>query len=136
MALIDPQPAFYRLPVPAARRKAHPGQIMLHLVLVTLLLLTLYPVISLLFLSFKNPIQWLNQPWTPSLPLRVQNFSTAWEQVHRYLINTVLVGATGCVGMLLLSSLSAFVFARMRFPGREFLYYAIIALLMVPSILS
>jgi ABC-type glycerol-3-phosphate transport system permease component len=118
------------------RRGPVPTQLALHAGLLVLLLLTLYPVISLAFLGLKNPMQWVNQPWVPTFPLRVQNFSTAWTQINRYLFNTVLVGVSGCAGMLLLSSLSAFVFARMRFPGREVLYYAIISLLMVPTILS
>jgi ABC-type glycerol-3-phosphate transport system permease component len=117
-------------------RRTAPGQIALHAGLLVLLLGTLYPVASLLFLSFKNPMQWISAPWTPTFPLRIQNYSTAWSQTDHYLFNTVFVAGSGCAGMLILSSLSAFVFARMRFPGREALYYAIIALLMVPTILS
>ena len=119
-----------------ARRGIRPTQVLLHIALLVFLLLTLYPLVSLVFLSFKNPIQWLNQTWVPTFPLRVQNYSTAWTQIDHYLFNTVLVGVSGCAGMLVLSSLTAFVFARMRFPGREVFYYAIISLLMVPGILS
>jgi ABC-type glycerol-3-phosphate transport system permease component len=112
------------------------SQLVLHVVLLGLLFLTVYPVLTMLSLSFKNPIQWINERWTLTFPLRIQNYAVAWSLIARYLWNTVFVGAVGCVMMLFLSSLSAFVFARLRFPGREFLYYAIISLLMVPGILS
>jgi ABC-type glycerol-3-phosphate transport system permease component len=90
----------------------------------------------MLLISFKNPLQWLNERWTLTVPLRVQNFQTAWDEVWRYLLNTVVVATAGCVGMLALSSLSAFVFARLRFPGRNVLYAAIIVLLLIPGTLS
>ena len=112
------------------------SQIMLHAALLLLLLLTLYPVLSMLNLSFKNPLQWTNDRWALTFPLRIQNYEIAWGLISHYLLNTVFVAAVSCVLMLALSSISAFVFARMRFPGREVLYYAIIALLMVPGILS
>jgi ABC-type glycerol-3-phosphate transport system permease component len=111
-------------------------QIVLHAALIALLLLTLYPVLNMLSLSFKNPLQWTNDRWALTFPLRVQNYGIAWNLIKGYLLNTVFVASVGGAAMLFLSSLSAFIFARMRFPGREVLYYAIIALLMVPAILS
>ena len=119
-----------------ARRIPRPSRIALHLALLILLALSLYPVVMMVVLGFKNPVQWLDDRWLPTFPLRVQNYPTAWDNVIRYILNTVFVAVAGCAGMLALSSLSAFVFARMRFPGRELLYYAIIALLMIPSALS
>lgn len=90
----------------------------------------------MLIASFKNPLQWINERWVLTVPLQVENYDTAWRQVAHYLLNTVLVRVAGCAGMLILSSLAAFVLARMRFPGRDLLYFAIIALLMIPGILS
>jgi ABC-type glycerol-3-phosphate transport system permease component len=114
----------------------HWSQVVIHAVLLVLLALTLYPLVSMLMLSFKTPLQWTNDRWLLTFPLRVQNYAIAWNLIKQYLLNTVLVGCIGCLIMLFLSSLTAFVFARMRFPGREILYYAIISLLMVPAILS
>lgn len=112
------------------------AQVILHLALLGLLLLTLYPLLNMVSLSFKTPLQWTNDRWALTFPLRVENYAIAWNLLRPFLINTVFVGVVACALMLLLSSLSAFVFARMRFPGREVLYYAIIGLLMVPSVLS
>jgi ABC-type glycerol-3-phosphate transport system permease component len=118
------------------RRIVRQSQVVLHLGLVILVLASLYPVLMMVTLSFKNPLQWLNSRWLFTHPLRLQNYQAAWDNVDRQILNTVFVAVAGVAGMLVLASFSAFVFARMRFPGREFLYYAIIALLMIPGVLS
>jgi ABC-type glycerol-3-phosphate transport system permease component len=117
-------------------RRVRAPQVALHGVLLILLALTFYPAIQMLIFSFKNPEQWKYSRWLPTFPLRVQTYSIAWDNIAHYLLNTIFVGVVGTAGMLVLSSLTAFVFARMRFPGRELLYFAIISMLMVPSVLS
>jgi ABC-type glycerol-3-phosphate transport system permease component len=112
------------------------SQAMVHLVLLVLLALTFYPAITMLIFSFKNPLQWDNNRWLPTFPLRWQNYLTAWDAVSHYLINTVIIATISTVGMVALSSLTAFVFARLRFVGRTVLFYAVIIMLMVPGILS
>lgn len=114
----------------------HWAQVVLHATLVALLLLSLFPVLAMVTLSFKTPVQWINDRWSLTFPLRIQNYGVAWNLIQGYLVNTIFVALVGCIIMLFVASLSAFVFARMRFPGRETLYFAIIALLMVPGILS
>jgi len=108
----------------------------LHVVLLLLLALTFYPAVAMLIFSFKNPLQWDDNRWLMTFPLRWQNYATAWDSVSHYLFNTVIIAAVSTVGMVALSSLTAFVFARMRFLGRTVLFYAIILMLMVPSVLS
>jgi multiple sugar transport system permease protein/raffinose/stachyose/melibiose transport system permease protein len=41
---------------------------------------------------------------------------------------------SSAVGTVVFASLSAYVFARYRFPGRELLFYAVISLLMIPNV--
>ncbi len=137
MAAISPTPQ-PGIPTTATRRwlARNLRQAALHLVLLALLFLTLYPAIQMLIFSFKNPEQWRYARWLPTFPLHVQSYGIAWDNVLHYILNTILVATLGTIGMLALSSLTAFVFARMRFPGRETLYFAIIITLMVPSVLS
>jgi multiple sugar transport system permease protein len=51
----------------------------------------------------------------------------------RYLLNTVFVSGSVTVLQLLVSSLAAYAFARLRFPGRDKLFLAYLATLMVPG---
>ncbi len=66
----------------------------------------------------------------------LSNFVDAWlhpdMQFTRWLWNTVYVSGTVLVGVLLTSSLCAYGFARIQFPGREFWFVATIASVMLP----
>ena len=123
------------------KRRASPRswrrpQIGLHTTIVLLLLLSLAPIYLMVVVSFKNPLQFAHQRWSPSFPLRLGNYRAAWEVVSVYVWNTVFVAVVSIFGVLILSLIGGHVFARMRFPFREQLYFAIISLLMVPWVLS
>ncbi len=121
---------------PPARRPLRYYQIGSHLFIAVMLLLSLIPTYLLITWSFKNGLQYRWERWAISFPLRWRNYVAAWDIVGDYMINTIIVAIFGLMGMLLLSLIGGYVFARMDFPFRETLYYAIIALLMVPWVLS
>ena len=50
----------------------------------------------------------------------------------RHLLNTVLVAGSSTVGNVLIASLSGYAFARLRFPGRNFLFLLLLTALMMP----
>ncbi|MCC6801403.1 MAG: carbohydrate ABC transporter permease [Anaerolineae bacterium] len=87
-------------------------------------------------ISFKNPIQYQHERWLLSFPLRLGNYAAAWDIVAPYLVNTLIVAVIGFVGVVILSTLGAYVFAQMEFPFKETLYFAIIILLMIPWVIS
>jgi multiple sugar transport system permease protein len=66
----------------------------------------------------------------------LNNFAEAWNfpgmQFWRWTLNTVVISGTVLVGVLLTSSLCAYGFARIRFPGRDFWFIATIASIMLP----
>jgi multiple sugar transport system permease protein len=52
--------------------------------------------------------------------------------LQTYLLNSALVATMTVVGTLVVSTLAGYAFARFRFPGRNLLFLAILAILMVP----
>ena len=52
------------------------------------------------------------------------------------MLNSIIVPVVTVIGVVVVSSLSAYVFARYEFPLKEFLFFCIISLLMVPNILT
>lgn len=128
-------PLSRRQDAPARRRRLRPGRVLQLGILALLVGLTFYPFFFLLVNSFKNVPQFFMQSWWFSLPLRLDNYAETWGLVHRYIANSLVVCALTAVVMLSLSCLAAFVFARFRFPGRNFLFYSILSLLMVPGVL-
>lgn len=118
------------------RRSWRHPQVGLYALIIVLLLLSVVPVYLMLTVSFKNPLQYQHARWIVSFPLRIGNYAAAWERIGGYIRNTLIVAVAGFLGMVTLSTIAAFVFARMRFPFREQLYSIIIALLIVPWVLS
>jgi len=108
----------------------------LGLILGTLGLVTFVPLIMLFELSFKNEQQMADALWLPALPLHVGNYVRAFSMMGRYMVNsTVFVVGTVTVSIIC-STLTAYALARYDFPGREFFFMAILALLMIPGILT
>ncbi len=125
-----------------ARRR--PGRINLarvqwlpHTILILLLLLTIIPVALLLLFSFKNNTQFITQRFTITLPLYLENYSKAWNaDIGKYMLNSVLYTVGGVSLTLVPAALSAYVFARLRFIGKELLFYMVLGLLMIPGVLT
>jgi putative chitobiose transport system permease protein len=104
--------------------------------LLALAALTVGPFLWLLVTALKgggeNIFAYPPSLW-PARPT-LDNFRQVWEAVPfgRYFFNSVLV-AVAAVGLnLILASLAAFPLARMRFRGRDSLFLAILATMMIP----
>ena len=54
------------------------------------------------------------------------------EPFMRFLLNSAIVSSIAAVSSVIVSSLAGFGFAKYRFPGRDFLFLAIVGILMVP----
>src|SRR5438034_675869 len=105
-------------------------------VLTVLGFLSIYPVLFVLTTSFKSTEQFYANFWFPTWPLDLHNYSKAWSAVSGYMLNSIIVTSVSTIGVVCLSCLAAYAFARFQFPGRELLYYAVIFLLMVPAVLT
>ena len=106
------------------------------IVLTILGLLTFVPVLMLLQLSFKDMQQMADSMWLPALPLYANNYPKAFFLMVPYMMNSVLF-VLGTVSVsITFSVLTAYSLARYDFPGREFFYTAVLALLMIPGVLT
>ena len=95
-----------------------------------------FPFVDMFIVSGKTFDQVLGNTVWLTLPFHLSNYQVAWAFIAPYILNSMIVSGSSCAGVLLVSTLSAYAFARFRFPGREFLFFAIISLLMVPGILT
>ncbi len=106
------------------------------LFLAIIAILTYYPFAFLLFTSFKDLSQFYHNFWTPTFPLRWENYYNAWLAIRQYIFNSLIVTGVSVVGVCIVASMSAFIFARYEFPGREVLYFILLILIMIPSTLT
>lgn len=119
-----------------ARRPFHWGHALLYLTLTILGFLMVIPFVWMVATSLKGPQEILSA--TPTFwpkAWRWENYTEAFDQVPfgRFYWNTIFVTVARTVGQLLIASLAAFAFARLRFPGRSFLFVLVLAVMMMPG---
>jgi ABC-type glycerol-3-phosphate transport system permease component len=116
-------------------RAENAPQIAILAVLVLVCLITVYPFLWLIFSSFKTnkdiitpPIQLLPREWT------AEAYRLVWNEgdMPRAMANSLVLSAIIVISVLLTSSLGGFVFARLRFPGRDALFIFILSTTMIP----
>ena len=107
-----------------------------YVVLTFLLFLTMIPYIVMFIRSFKSLYQTGLSQIFPTLPIHYGNYIEAWKLISQFITNSVIVVVLTLIGVVVLSSITAYVFARYNFPGRNQLFWLILVLLMIPGIIS
>ena len=96
-----------------------------------------YPFIWLLFSSFKTgadivslPVSLLPKKWTLGAYLMVMDPTRANLPIAY--VNSIIVTTGTVISVLITSSMGGFIFARLEFPGRDYLFYFVLSTTMVP----
>ncbi|MBX3014203.1 MAG: carbohydrate ABC transporter permease [Caldilineaceae bacterium] len=112
------------------------NQLIIYGLLALLLVVTFIPILYLVVLALKDNGQIYGRFWALPSPYRWSNFLLGWQVIAWPMLNSIITTGIATLGTVLLASLSGYVFARHRFPGKEAIYTAILALLMIPPILT
>ena len=111
-----------------------PG-VILFIVCVLVAAVMLIPFIWMLSASFKQNTEIFRKPfqWLPEI-FRIENYTRVWTQVNflKYYLNTIKVTVISVAIQVLTCSLAAFAFTKLKFPGRDKIFFAYIATMMVP----
>jgi ABC-type glycerol-3-phosphate transport system permease component len=92
------------------------------------------PLYLMLIVSVKNNTQFYDSPTKLTLPLHLNNWTYAWDQVVPALANSVFVTTLSTALTVLVALAAAYFFARVRVPGSAFLWNALLVLMMMPTI--
>ncbi|HAH86106.1 MAG TPA: sugar ABC transporter permease, partial [Armatimonadetes bacterium] len=96
----------------------------------------LIPLLWMLSTSLKEPgaVFSSSMQWIPN-PVVWQNYVEAWnaQPFGRFYLNSIFVGAMVTIGQVVTSSMAAYAFARLEFPGRDKLFFAYLATMMIPG---
>ncbi len=121
-----------------ARQVLHTTQTILFLASVLLALMTLAPLLWMLSIAFKTPDEVFGMNLLPHRPT-LANFIYVFTELNffRFLLNTLFVSLSVTAVALLFHSMAAYALARLRFPGREFIFLAMFStfLISLPVIL-
>jgi multiple sugar transport system permease protein len=108
---------------------------LIHLILVLGAVVTVMPFAWMISTSLKNQNEVFSYPpeWIPSAFVW-ENYARAWQAAPfaRYFVNSTIVAVAVTLGTLVTSSLAAFAFARIRFPGRDALFAIYLSSMMIP----
>lgn len=109
---------------------------LLYVILIAFSFLMLAPFLWGISTSLKGRSEVFLYPpqWIPS-PQRWLNYAEVWQMLPfgHYYWNSFYISALIVIGQLITSSMSGFVFARLRFPGRDQIFIAYLASMMVPG---
>jgi multiple sugar transport system permease protein len=117
------------------RRAVQLERLIIWILLVFGALVMIIPFVWLVSTSLKEQRQIFLYPpqWIPD-PIRWQNYPESLTVLPfaRFVQNTLVVTIITMVGTLLTSSLCAYGFARLRFPGRDLIFMLLLSTLMLP----
>jgi len=114
------------------------GQLALYLALLALAIVILLPIAYMVSQAFTPeqdtqvwPIQYI--PAHPTLGNFARVFGDPTLPVFRWFLNSMFASLSITALVLLLSSLSAYAFARLEFPARDAIFFILLTSLMVPG---
>lgn len=103
---------------------------------------TLTPFYLMAVMSLKTGSEIAQNPWSlPSIP-QWENYVRTWKiegtdvTFALFFRNSLILAVLGTLGTTLSSSIVAFGFARLRFPGRDRLFVLLLASMMLPGIVT
>ena len=111
-------------------------QFSITLVAVILLLLAFIPVFVMLLLSLKSNVQIYGDFFTLPKPVMWSNYNQAVAKLIPNMVNTLVVVSVATALTTVLSVVGGYVFARLQFPGKNVLFMLVLALMMVPGVLT
>ncbi|WP_313998183.1 carbohydrate ABC transporter permease [uncultured Paenibacillus sp.] len=106
-----------------------------HCVLIVAAVVLIFPFVWMLSGSFKDSLEVVRMP--PNLipeTFRFSNYAeiTKYFPIYRFLANSIAVSVITTALQLLVAAMAAFVFAKIRFKGREALFVLFLITMMIP----
>jgi ABC-type glycerol-3-phosphate transport system permease component len=124
---------------PRRRWRLSPSRLLTHLVLAAYCLSSAGAFIWYLMTSLKTNSEFLTQsPWAPPSHPRFANFVEAWRDsgLGRLVLNSLYVTTVSVTVGITVSTMAAYVLARVRFPGRGLLSALLLTGMLLPTFAS
>lgn len=131
-AQMSPQPQRRRF------RKFPWRTVIMWIVFLPLVIIVIVPLLYMFSMAFTLeanqlvfPIKWFPDP--PTLSNFTKIFVDPQLPIVRWFMNSLIIASVGTAIIVFLSSLSGYAFARLEFPGRDFLFSVLLISLMIPA---
>ena len=111
-------------------------KILVYSFLIAMAIIVIFPFYWMIISSLKSPVEY-RLPVPTLFPQNIMwgNYVEAFSAANlgRLFINTVIVGVVSTILSLVITVLSAFAFARLEFKGKNALFAALLATMMIPG---
>lgn len=107
---------------------------LLHIFLLAVTISCLFPIFWMVRSSLMtNQTIFVDHSFFPG-QLNWQNYAEAWVKGNFgvYFLNSVIYTVSVVTGIVVVSSMAAFAFSRLYFPGRDLIFYIFVAAMMIP----
>lgn len=98
---------------------------------------SLVPFVWMISTSLKSLGEAMSSKFFPS-QLHFENYVIAWERAlfAKYFMNSIIITLITLTGSLIFSTLAAYAFARIQFPGRDLIFGVLLSTMMIPAMVN
>lgn len=112
------------------------NKVITHAFLIICSCITIIPFAWMLLTSLKTYAESIHIPMTifPELP-QWMNYAAVWNKypILKLYLNTFFVMILSIISQILVCSLAAYAFARLKFPGKNALFILVLSMMMIPN---
>ena len=112
------------------------GQAAVYICLVLVIFLVVLPIIITFMYSLKTNAEHIYGVWVLPKNPQWHYYLDAFENISSGMLNSLIVCVTTTFGVVFFSAITAYVFSRRNFFGKNVLFTLIISLMMIPSVLT
>jgi len=107
---------------------------LIHLFLITVAVSCIFPLLWMVASSLKTQEEIFRNMSLLPHRLHFENYYLAWMEggFGRYFLNSIFYTLSVVIGIIVVSSLAAYGFSRLQFPGKNILFYMFMAAMMIP----
>ena len=107
---------------------------MIHLFLISVAITCLYPLLWMIISSLKTQDMIFKDISLIPHQFRLENYVLAWQEggFGRNFLNSSIYTVSVVFGIVIISSMAAYAFSRLRFVGSKFLFIMFMAAMMIP----
>ena len=112
--------------------------LVIHLFLIAVAVTCIFPILWMVSSSLKTQATVFRDSSLIPQVLHFENYLRAWNEggFAVYFFNSIIYTVSVVFGIIIVSSLAAYAFSRLQFPGKNIIFYVFMAAMMIPIICS
>ncbi|HHY81682.1 MAG TPA: carbohydrate ABC transporter permease [Clostridiales bacterium] len=112
------------------------AQFFIGLIMACTVFIVMMPIFITILSSLKTNYEAALGVWSWPMTPKWENWNTGFHNITGNMVNSLIICIVSTAGVVFLSSIVAYVLVRHNFPGKELVFYGIIALMIIPGVLT